>query len=260
VPAHRWWTASATAREAASSPPRCGSRVRRIVIRGRAPEPVYLWLHDGKAELRPGRSPLGNDHLGSGGPHPRGTRGPQGRGGRRGACRREARPPGRSHEHGLPGQRPHRHGRRHGLKNLKAIAVRGASKKIPSRREAPQRPGPLRRRRHSGNADVLDLQQNGTAGVVEYQHGLGTLPPSTTTRASSRLRGHQRHHHNGDDPEGERHLLRLRGALQAGGGDRVAGPGRGAPPRGPEYESIGTLGSTAGRRPLRHLARQQDLQ
>ena len=43
-----------------------------IVIKGRSPEPVYLWVHDGEAELRPAGHLWGNDDV-------PGDRSPQGR-------------------------------------------------------------------------------------------------------------------------------------------------------------------------------------
>ena len=86
-----------------------------LVITGRAAEPVYLWLHDGEAELRPaghlwGKTTSEVDDAAQGGARRRQDRGRPGRPGRR-----EAGPPRRDHEHGQPRQRPHRHGRGDGL-------------------------------------------------------------------------------------------------------------------------------------------------
>ena len=64
-----------------------------------------------------------------------------------------------------------------GSKNLKAIVARGTSKKLPLADAA----GLSELARWGtaeipNNADVLDLRTNGTEGVLEFQHAIGSLP------------------------------------------------------------------------------------
>ena len=82
-----------------------------IVLTGRSPKPVYLWVHDGEAELRDAGASLGQDHRRGGGCHQGGAGRPQDRGdaGRPGG--RAPLPAGVHHQHVQPCPRPHRHGR-----------------------------------------------------------------------------------------------------------------------------------------------------
>jgi aldehyde:ferredoxin oxidoreductase len=64
-----------------------------------------------------------------------------------------------------------------GSKNLKAIVARGTKKKIPM--ADAKRIGDLARwgaAEIPNNPDVISLRLDGTAGVVEYQHMIGSLP------------------------------------------------------------------------------------
>lgn len=148
-----------------------------LVITGQASEPLYLWLHDGEAELRPAthlwgrptaevddalKAELGDDKI-------------------------------EIAQCGLAGERlsplaavinmANRAAGRTGLgavmgsKRLKAIVVRGKSKKLPvadakglntlARAGAADIPN---------NGDVQGLQAHGTASVLSFQHAMGTLP------------------------------------------------------------------------------------
>jgi aldehyde:ferredoxin oxidoreductase len=148
-----------------------------IVIRGRAAEPTYLWLHDGEAELRPAghlwgkttsqvddqlKRELGDDKIEIAQVGPAGEK----------LVRLAAIMNMANRANGRTGM-----GAVMGSKNLKAIVVRGSSKKLPLA-DAPA----LSRLARAGSAeipnnpDVLGLRTDGTAGVLEWQHGAGTLP------------------------------------------------------------------------------------
>jgi aldehyde:ferredoxin oxidoreductase len=148
-----------------------------LVITGRAAEPVYLWLHDGEAELRPAghlwgrttsevddliRTELGDGKIQVAQTGPAGEK----------LVRLSAiinmanRAAGRT---GL--------GAVMGSKRLKAIAVRGSSRKLPL-----ARPAEINRLARAGTADIptnpdMDLlARHGTEGVLEGQHAAGGLP------------------------------------------------------------------------------------
>jgi aldehyde:ferredoxin oxidoreductase len=148
-----------------------------IVIKGKASRPVYLWLHDGVAELRDAgamwgkttgeaerliRAELGDDKIevaqcGIAGEN---------------LVRVAAIINMSNRANGRTGL-----GAVMGSKNLKAVAVRGSSKKLNLAN--PVRLGELARRGAADvktNADVLSLGELGTAGVVAPQHTSGTLP------------------------------------------------------------------------------------
>lgn len=148
-----------------------------LVIRGRAAEPVYLWLHDGQAALRPAghlwgkttsqvddllKAELGDDKIEIAQCGPAGEKGV-----RLAAIINMA-----NRANGRTGM-----GAVMGSKNLKAVVVRGASRKLPwadaralnelARRGAAE---------IESNEDVLGLQKYGTASVVTFQNTIGSLP------------------------------------------------------------------------------------
>ncbi len=148
-----------------------------IVIRGRAPEPVYLWLHDGEAELRPAghlwgrptsetedllKAELGDAKIEVAAIGPAGEK----------LVRLAAIINMANRANGRTGM-----GAVMGSKNLKAIAVRGTQRKLTLADAAV-----LNRLARWGSAeipnnpDVISLRTDGTEGVLEYQHASGTLP------------------------------------------------------------------------------------
>jgi len=148
-----------------------------LVITGRAAEPVYLWIHDGEAELRPAghlwgrttsqvddllKTELGDTKIEIAQAGPAGEK----------LVRLAAIINMGNRANGRTGM-----GAVMGSKNLKAIVVRGTSKKLPladaAALNALARAGSAE---IPNNADVLDLRVNGTEGVLEYQHASGTLP------------------------------------------------------------------------------------
>jgi aldehyde:ferredoxin oxidoreductase len=148
-----------------------------IVIRGRAPQPVYLWIHDGEAELRPAghlwgmttgevtdslKAELGDRKIEVAAIGPAGEK----------LNRLAAVISMGNRANGRTGM-----GAVMGSKNLKAVAVRGTTRKLP------MADGPAFARLAKwgaaeipNNADVLDLRTNGTEGVLEGQHAAGGLP------------------------------------------------------------------------------------
>ncbi len=148
-----------------------------IVVRGRSPRPVYLWLHDGLAELRPAehlwgkttsqvddllKAELKDDKVEIAQCGPAGEK----------LVRLAAIMNMANRANGRTGL-----GAVMGSKNLKAVVVRGSSKRLPwvdARR--------LNELARAGagevekNADMLGLQKMGTASVVAFQNTIGSLP------------------------------------------------------------------------------------
>ncbi|HSB91227.1 MAG TPA: aldehyde ferredoxin oxidoreductase family protein [Anaerolineales bacterium] len=148
-----------------------------IVVTGRAAEPVYLWLHDGQAELRPAkhlwgkttsqvddllRQELGDDKVEIAQCGPAGEK----------RVRLAAIMNMANRANGRTGL-----GAVMGSKNLKAVAVRGSSKKLPwfdtkkMNELARWGAGEI-----ENNGDVVGLQKYGTASVVVFQNTIGSLP------------------------------------------------------------------------------------
>jgi aldehyde:ferredoxin oxidoreductase len=148
-----------------------------LVIRGRSPEPVYLWLHDGEAELRPAghlwgkttsevddllKAELGDAKVEIAQAGPAGEK----------LVRLAAIMNMANRANGRTGM-----GAVMGSKNLKAIVARGTRRKL----DLADGPGLNKLARWGAaeipnNADVIDLRVNGTEGVLEYQHAIGSLP------------------------------------------------------------------------------------
>ncbi|MBI1800459.1 MAG: aldehyde ferredoxin oxidoreductase family protein, partial [Chloroflexi bacterium] len=148
-----------------------------IVIRGRATHPVYLWIHDGEVEIRDAdhlwgritgdaerliREELGDERIEVAQVGPAGER----------LVRVAAIMNMSNRANGRTGM-----GAVMGSKNLKAVAVRGKSKKL-----AVAHPKKVHDLAKWGagqvnlNPDVKGLAEMGTAGVVSSQHMTGTLP------------------------------------------------------------------------------------
>jgi aldehyde:ferredoxin oxidoreductase len=148
-----------------------------IVIRGRAPDPVYLWIHDGEVELRPAghlwgtttsevtdrlKEELGDRKVEVAAIGPAGEKG----------ARLAAIMSMGNRANGRTGM-----GAVMGSKNLKAIAVRGTSRKVPMADGAAL--GRLARwgaAEIPNNGDMLGLRADGTESVLEGQNAAGGLP------------------------------------------------------------------------------------
>ena len=148
-----------------------------IVVKGRAPAPVYLWVHDGQAELRSAghlwgktttqtldllKEELGDPKIEVAGIGPAGEK----------QSRLAAIINMGNRANGRTGM-----GAVMGSKNLKAVVARGTSKRLTLADAAA-----VNRLARSGaasmpdNGGVLGLHNLGTAGVVSPQHLKGTLP------------------------------------------------------------------------------------
>jgi aldehyde:ferredoxin oxidoreductase len=187
-------------------------------IEGRAPEPVYLWIHDGRVEIRPAAHLWGRDPYAV-----------------QAAIRQEVGDPlARVAAIGVAGENqvPFAlilcdHGRvagRTGMgavmgsKNLKAIAVRG-NQPLPLARQ--EEFGALRSQANRAlREDNLTrvFRETGTAGAAEYFELLGSMPKRYYGQGAweGRVEG-ERGRHGRDDPLGGLGLPRLRDRLRAGG-------------------------------------------
>jgi aldehyde:ferredoxin oxidoreductase len=148
-----------------------------IVVKGKSEKPVYLWLNDGKAELRDAshlwgkttsevddllKKELGDDKIEIAQCGPSGEK----------LSRLAAIINMANRAHGRTGL-----GAVMGSKNLKAVVVRGKSKKLPTSNA--KAINELAKAGASGlesNADVLGLKLHGTASVLSFQNSIGTLP------------------------------------------------------------------------------------
>jgi aldehyde:ferredoxin oxidoreductase len=148
-----------------------------IVIKGRSPEPVYLWVHDGEAELRPAghlwgtttsqvtdllKAELDDRRIEVAAIGPAGEK----------LSRLAAVMSMGNRANGRTGM-----GAVMGSKNLKAVAVRGTTRKVPLADAAAfGRLAKWGANEIPNNGDVLGLRTDGTESVLEGQHAAGGLP------------------------------------------------------------------------------------
>lgn len=154
-----------------------------IVVKGKSEKPVYLWLHDGgagqqpKAELRDAshlwgkttsevddilKRELGDNKIEIAQCGPSGEK----------LSRLAAIINMANRANGRTGL-----GAVMGSKNLKAVVVRGKSKKLPtSNAKAINELAKTGAAILDGNPDVLGLKLHGTASVLSFQNSIGTLP------------------------------------------------------------------------------------
>ena len=148
-----------------------------IVIKGRAPAPVYLWIHDGEAELRPAGHLWGmttsatTDALKAELDDRKVEVAAIGPAGERLNLQAAIISMG-NRANGRTGM-----GAVMGSKNLKAVAVRGTNRKVPMA----DGPALLKLAKWGAaeipnNGDMLGLRTDGTEGVLEGQHAAGGLP------------------------------------------------------------------------------------
>jgi aldehyde:ferredoxin oxidoreductase len=148
-----------------------------IVVKGRATEPVYLWIHDGEAELRPAghlwgktttettdtlKAELGDQRIEVAAIGPSGEK----------MVRLAAIISMGNRANGRTGM-----GAVMGSKNLKAVAVRGTNRKVPMVDAAAfGRLAKWGAKEIPNNGDVLGLRTDGTESVLEGQNAAGGLP------------------------------------------------------------------------------------
>ena len=214
-------------------------------IHGRAVEPVYLWIHDGEAEIRPASHLWGKADiyetqaiLRAELDQPQAKIACIGLGGENQVIYA-----GILSDHGRAAGRTGM-GAVMGSKNLKAIAVRG-TKKLPL-----ARPEDYRKQRVQANKDLLEqnmtavFRATGTSGASEYFQMLGDMPQKYWTAATFENAGSI-----SGSTMAETILTRPRacqGCVIACGREIHVKEGPYATPhesKGPEYETICAFGS-----------------
>ena len=230
-----------------------------IVITGKSPKPVYLWIHDGQAELRDAgqlwgrltgdveaaiKRELGDEKIEVAQIGPSGER----------LVRFAAIMNMSNRAHGRTGM-----GAVMGSKNLKAIAVRGHGKVEVNDKEAVARLARSGPKAMPDRPDMQALQSYGTAGCLNYQNEVGGLPTRNFTSG---------YFENATNLAGETMsdtildsndtcyacVVRCKRRVQTAYNDRKAVPFYG----GPEYETLSTLGTycAVGDLPAVSLANQ----
>ena len=229
-----------------------------IIITGRAPQPVYLWVKDGQAEIRPAAHLWGRDtadaqeairtELGDG--------------------KIRVLQIGIAGENlvryaGITNELRHFNGRNGmgavmGSKNLRAIAVRG-SQRYQTLAYAPEILMALGRKLAKGvreNPLSWDLQQRGTLGIVEPLNTGGILPTRNFRQGAFE---------SVDDVKWEayeKQLLTARRSCYACAircKREVAIEGHISPYGGPEYETVGAFGPNCGINDLQAIAKANEL-
>jgi aldehyde:ferredoxin oxidoreductase len=227
-----------------------------VVVTGKAASPVYLWLHNGQAELRPAahlsgkttsqvddalKAELNDEKIEIAQCGPAGEK----------LVRLAAIINMANRANGRTGM-----GAVMGSKNLKAVVVRGTSKKLDwadaKRLSEMARAGVAEVEK---NADIEALQKYGTAGIVSFQHASGTLPTFNynagqfehfeclqgETMSDTILKANDTCYAC---------AVRCKRVVETEFGGCTVQPRYG----GPEYETIGTFGSYCGVKELQAVA------
>lgn len=229
-----------------------------ILVTGRAPQPVYLWIHDDQVEIRPAehlwgrttadvqqaiRSELGDERIrvlqtGIAGEN-------------------------RVRFAGITNDLRHFNGRNGmgavmGSKNLRAIAVRGSQRyqSLAYDAQALLALGRSLAKRVREHPASWDLQQRGTPGLVEALNAGGILPTRNFRQGAFE---------NVDEVKWEayeKQLLTARRSCYACAvrcKREVTIDGKMSPYGGPEYESVGAFGPNLGISDLRAIAKANEL-
>ncbi len=231
-----------------------------LIVTGHAPEPVYLWIHDGQAEVRPAGHLWGQDHFAT-----------------FDALCEETDPKAQIACIGLAGENLVRiacvmqGGREHaraagrggmgallGSKNLKAIAVRGRAKPTyPDQagfRSFVQEINPFIK------ANSLGLSQLGTAGGVPATELTGDLPLKNWTLGSWKDEAVRISGQRMAETILERHTHCFACPIGCGMNiDIQDGPHAGVRGHGPEYETLAGFGGNCLCDDLNAISRMNDL-
>ncbi len=227
-----------------------------IVVTGRAAEPVYLWLHDGQAELRPAghlwgkftadaidliHAELGDDKVEVAQIGPAGEK----------QVRTAAIINMANRANGRTGM-----GAVMGAKNLKAVAVRGKSKRLPM--ADAKRVNKLAKWGADNveiSGDMSGLRAHGTDGVLGFQHAIGSLPTYNWNAGQFEFYEEIMGETMTDTILKERDTC-FGCAVHCKRVVETEWNGHAVLPRygGPEYETCGTLGSYCGIRDLKAIA------
>jgi aldehyde:ferredoxin oxidoreductase len=229
-----------------------------IVLKGRAPEPVYLWIHDGEAEIRPAghlwgqktgevqeliRTELGDNKI-------RVLQiGPAGENLVRFA--------------GITNDLRHFNGRNGigavmGSKNLRAVAVRGHTRYQTMARDSSglMALGRELAKQVRGNPLSWSLQEKGTPGITESLNASGILPTRNFRQGAFE---------NVDDIKWEvyeKELLTARRSCYACAvrcKREISVDGSPSDYGGPEYEGLASLGSNCGVGDIHAIAKANEL-
>jgi len=231
-----------------------------LVITGRAPEPVYLWVHDGQAEVRPAAHVWGKDHFDT-----------------FETLRAETDPKAQVACIGLAGenlvpiagvmQGGHEHARTAGRggmgallgsKNLKAIVVRG--------RDKPVYPDPKAIREFVKNINQF-IQENsigmsklGTPGGVIATELTGDLPLKNWTLGSWKEEAARISGQRMVETIFDRHTHCFACPIGCGKNVRIQdGPYAGVSGHGPEYETLAGFGGNCQCDDLNAIVHMNDL-
>lgn len=219
-----------------------------IVLKGRAAEPVYLWIHDGEVELRSAKhlwgmttsqvtdtlhEELGDSKVEVAAIGPAGEK----------LSSMAAVISMASRANGRTGM-----GAVMGSKNLKAVAVRGKNRRIPMADvKAVGKIAKWGADEIPNNGDVMGLRDHGTESVLEYQHAAGGLP--TFNYGAGQFDGFEAI----SGPTMTNTILTAREtcyscAVRCKRAVETEWQGRAVTPRhgGPEYETAATFGSYCG--------------
>jgi aldehyde:ferredoxin oxidoreductase len=231
-----------------------------LIVTGRAPEPVYLWIHDGQAELRPAGHLWGLDHFATFGQlraetDPKAQPACIGPGGENlvrfanvmQGGQRHARTAGRGGMGALLGS-----------KNLKAIVARGTLK--------PAYPDPVAFRRFVQElnpfikANSVGLSQLGTAGGVPATELTGDLPLKNWTLGSWKDEAARISGQRIAETIFERHTHCFACPIGCGKAVNIEdGPYAGVRGEGPEYETLAGFGGNCQCDDLNAICRMNDL-
>lgn len=231
-----------------------------LIITGRAAEPVYLWIHDGQAEIRPAGQVWGLDHFDTferirAETDPKAQVACIGPAGERLIPLANVVQGGQGHTRtaGRGGM-----GALLGSKNLKAIAVRGGDK--------PQYPDPkafrefVQRINKFIQQNSLGLSRFGTAGGVGGSEAAGDLPLKNWAQGSwkeevARISGQRI-----AETIFDRHTHCFACPIGCGKTVRIAdGPHAGVYGHGPEYETLAGFGGNCLCDDLNAICRMNDL-
>lgn len=227
-----------------------------IVVTGRAAEPVYLWLHDGQAELRPAghlwgkftadvidliHAELGDNKVEVAQIGPAGEK----------LVRTAAIINMANRANGRTGM-----GAVMGAKNLKAVAVRGKSKRLAM--ADAKRVNKLARWGADNveiSGDMSGLRTHGTDGVLGFQNAIGSLPTYNWNAGQFEFYEEIMGETMTDTILKERDTC-FGCAVHCKRVVETEWNGHAVLPRygGPEYETCGTLGSYCGIRSLKAIA------
>ncbi len=231
-----------------------------LIITGRAPEPVYLWIHDGQAEVRPAGHLWGKDHFEV-----------------FEALREETDPKAQVACIGLAGENlvhfasVMQGGQDHaraagrggmgallGSKNLKAIVVRGTAK--PTYPDQAAFRGFVREINPFIKANSVGLSQLGTAGGVPATELTGDLPLKNWTLGNWKDEAARISGQRIAETIFDRHTHCFACPIGCGKNVKIEeGPYAGVRGHGPEYETLAGFGGNCLCDDLNAISRMNDL-